>query len=64
MFSSNDSNVRKFNTINRRVFILSIAKGVVFTGILADFLHFKLAIIKNISLYLIKIDLESGDCLQ
>ncbi len=35
MFSSNDSNVRKFNTINRRVFILSIAKGVVFTGILA-----------------------------
>ena len=35
MFSSNDSNVRKFNTINRRVFILSLAKGVVFTGILA-----------------------------
>ena len=35
MFSGNDSNVRKFNTINRRVFILSLAKGVVFTGILA-----------------------------
>ena len=25
MFSDGDSNVRKFNTINRRVFILSIA---------------------------------------
>ena len=35
MFSGGDSNVRKFNTINRRVFILSIAKGVIFTGILA-----------------------------
>tara|TARA_A100001015_G_scaffold261515_1_gene307066 strand:- start:248 stop:2215 length:1968 start_codon:yes stop_codon:yes gene_type:complete len=35
MFSGDDSNVRKFNTINRRVFILSLAKGVVFTGILA-----------------------------
>ena len=35
MFSSDDSNVRKFNTINRRVFILSLAKGIVFTGILA-----------------------------
>ena len=35
MFSEGDSNVRKFNTINRRVFILSIAKGVIFTGILA-----------------------------
>ena len=35
MFSDGDSNVRKFNTINRRVFILSIAKGVIFTGILA-----------------------------
>ena len=35
MFSGGDSNVRKFNTINRRVFILSLAKGIVFTGILA-----------------------------
>ena len=35
MFSGDDSNVRKFNTINRRVFILSLAKGIVFTGILA-----------------------------
>ena len=35
MFSGDDSNVRKFNTINRRVFILSLAKGIIFTGILA-----------------------------
>ena len=35
MFSEGDSNVRKFNTINRRVFILAIAKGIVFTGIVA-----------------------------
>jgi len=35
MFSGADSNVKKFNTINRRIFILSIAKGIVFTGILA-----------------------------
>ena len=35
MFSEGDSNVRKFNPINRRVFILAIAKGIVFTGIVA-----------------------------
>ena len=35
MFRDGDSNIRKFNTINRRVFILSIAKGIVFTGIIA-----------------------------
>ena len=35
MLSGGDSNVRKFNTVNRRVFILSIAKGLVFTGIVA-----------------------------
>ena len=35
MLSGGDSNVRKFNTVNRRVFILSIAKGLIFTGIVA-----------------------------
>ena len=35
MFRDGDSNIRKFNTINRRIFILSIAKGIVFTGIIA-----------------------------
>ena len=35
MLSGGDSNVRKFNTVNRRIFILSIAKGLVFTGIVA-----------------------------
>ena len=35
MFRDGDSNIRKFNTVNRRVFILSIAKGIVFTGIIA-----------------------------
>ena len=35
MFRDGDSNVRKFNTVNRRIFILSIAKGIVFTGIIA-----------------------------
>ena len=34
MFRDGDSNIRKFNTVNRRVFILSIAKGIVFTGII------------------------------
>ena len=35
MLSGGGSNVRKYNTINRRVFILSVAKGIVFTGIVA-----------------------------
>ena len=35
MFRDGDSNIKKFNTVNRRVFILSIAKGIVFTGIIA-----------------------------
>ena len=35
MLRGGDSNVKKFNTVNRRIFILSIAKGVVFTGIIA-----------------------------
>ena len=35
MFRDGDSNIRKFNTVNRRIFILSIAKGIVFTGIIA-----------------------------
>ena len=35
MLRGGDSNVKKYNTVNRRIFILSIAKGVVFTGIIA-----------------------------
>ena len=35
MLRGGGSNVRKYNTINRRVFILSVAKGIVFTGIIA-----------------------------
>ena len=35
MFDSGDSSFRKLNTINRRMFIISAAKVVVFTGIVA-----------------------------
>jgi len=35
MLRGGDSNVEKFNTVSRRIFILSIAKGVIFTGIVA-----------------------------
>ena len=35
MFDSGDSSFRKLNTINRRMFIISAAKAVVFTGIIA-----------------------------
>ncbi len=35
MLRGGDSNVKKYNIVNRRIFILSIAKGVVFTGIIA-----------------------------
>jgi len=35
MLRGGDSNVKKFNTVSRRIFILSIAKGVIFTGIVA-----------------------------
>ncbi len=35
MFSSNDSGIKKLNTINRRMFIISAAKVTVFTGIVA-----------------------------
>ena len=33
MFEGGDSTFRKLNTINRRMFIISAAKAVVFTGI-------------------------------
>jgi len=33
MLNGGESNARKYNTINRRVFILSVAKGLVFFGI-------------------------------
>ena len=35
MLRGSDSNVKKYNTVSRRIFILSIAKGVIFTGIIA-----------------------------
>ena len=35
MLRGDDSNVKKYNTVSRRIFILSIAKGVIFTGIVA-----------------------------
>jgi penicillin-binding protein 2 len=35
MLRGGESNVKKYNTVNRRIFILSIAKGVIFTGIIA-----------------------------
>ena len=45
MFDGGESNVRKFNTVNRRVFILKIAKGIIFTGIVARL--FSLQITEN-----------------
>ncbi len=45
MFDGGDSNVRKYNTVNRRVFILKIAKGIIFTGIVARL--FSLQITEN-----------------
>ena len=35
MFSTGDTFVRKLGTINRRMFIMSVAKAVIFTGIVA-----------------------------
>ena len=35
MINSGDSNIKKLNTINRRMFIIAAAKTVVFTGIIA-----------------------------
>ncbi|MDA9597373.1 penicillin-binding protein 2 [Candidatus Pelagibacter sp.] len=35
MFDSGDSNIKKLNIINRRMFIITAAKAVVFTGIIA-----------------------------
>ena len=45
VFDGGESNVRKFNTVNRRVFILKIAKGIIFTGIVARL--FSLQITEN-----------------
>ncbi len=45
MLSGGDANVKKFNTVSRRIFILSIAKGVIFTGIIAKL--FSLQISEN-----------------
>ncbi len=45
VFDGGDSNVRKFNTVNRRVFILKLAKGIIFTGIIARL--FSLQITEN-----------------
>ena len=35
MISGGDSNIKKLNTINRRMFIITAAKAVVFSGIIA-----------------------------
>ena len=35
MFNTGDTAFKKLNTINRRMFIISVAKAVVFTGIIA-----------------------------
>tara|TARA_B110000008_G_scaffold278036_1_gene320762 strand:- start:854 stop:1243 length:390 start_codon:yes stop_codon:yes gene_type:complete len=35
MINSGDSNIKKLNIINRRMFIITAAKAVVFTGIIA-----------------------------
>ena len=45
MISSGDTGVRKLNTVNRRMFILSMAKAVVLTGIVARL--FSLQITEN-----------------
>ena len=45
MINSGESNVRKYNTVNRRIFILSVAKGIVFAGILTKL--FSLQISEN-----------------
>ena len=51
----------KSKLIGRRMFIISAAKAVVVLGILGRLCHFKLMKVKNTKLYLIKIDLESGN---
>ena len=56
MFEGGDSNVRKFNTVNRRVFILKLAKGIIFTGIIARLFSLQITENKNTLLYQIKID--------
>ena len=45
MLRGGDSNVKKYNTVGRRIFILSIAKGIIFTGIVAKL--FSLQISQN-----------------
>jgi len=45
MLRGGDSNVKKYNTVNRRIFILSIAKGIIFTGIITKL--FSLQISEN-----------------
>ena len=35
MFDTGDTAFKKLNTVNRRMFIISVAKAVVFTGIIA-----------------------------
>jgi len=45
MLRGGDSNVKKYNTVSRRIFILSVAKGIIFTGIIAKL--FSLQISEN-----------------
>ena len=43
-----DSGYKKLSTVNRRMFIMTAAKLVIFGGIMEDYFHFKLMKIKNI----------------
>ena len=50
--------VIKSKLISRRMFLITAAKAVVMVGLVEDLYLFKLIKLLNISLYLIKIDLE------
>ena len=47
MINEGESTFKKINTINRRMFIFSAAKAVVFFGIVGRLFHYKLVKIKN-----------------
>ncbi len=63
MLSQNSGNtIIKSKLIGRRMFLLTAAKAVVMVGIIGSIgFHFKLTKDQNTKLYLIKIDLESGN---
>ena len=55
--------VSKSKTISRRMFILSVAKVVVFTGIVGRLVSLQINESKNTELYQTKIDSENGGLL-